>query len=365
MLKEKQSNFELMRIFSIFFIILWHIILHGKIFSGYGEPYDFITRILIGILIVHVNSLVFLTGYFSGEKKTTKPSKILRLLGTGWLYNVIILAILIFGNFMVFPKVQVMIELSPLHSTYWFFNCYAIIYLLSPYLNKVTMNMTKKDYQKFLALIILLLCFIPIFTDGVFIKNDGYNIIHFVTMYYIGSYFKRFPIKENLIFKNIPKRTWLFLLVFAFFFIVATRIGFFYLGEKMELLNSKLIGYWGTVIKKSFTSYASVLVILQTVVYCLFFESITIKTNKIINYMASTTLGIYFIHDNYNLRMVLYKWLDVTRFGASKKAILLLFVMAIIIYVGCFLIESLRKAMTYGIVWSYKKIKNRKKRKVK
>ena len=110
------------------------------------------------------------------------------------------------------------------------------------------------------------------------------------------------------------------------------------------------------VIKTSFVYYSSPLLIVQTICYCLFFESLTIK-NKVINYIASTTFGIYLIHDNYNLRSILYKELQVTRFGASKKAILMLVGVTILIFIVCFLIESIRKLLVKPIVWIHKKRK--------
>ena len=63
--KERTSNFELMRIISMLFIVMYHVIVHGKISTEAVGSYKFIINFILSILIVHVNSLVFLTGYFS------------------------------------------------------------------------------------------------------------------------------------------------------------------------------------------------------------------------------------------------------------------------------------------------------------
>ena len=70
--KERTSNFELMRIISMLFIVMYHVIVHGKIATEAVGSYKFIINFILSILIVHVNSLVFLTRYFSCNKNETK-----------------------------------------------------------------------------------------------------------------------------------------------------------------------------------------------------------------------------------------------------------------------------------------------------
>lgn len=355
MKKVRQSNFELLRIVSIFLIIIWHIILHGKIFTGLEEPYGFLSKTILSILIVHVNSLIFITGYFMGKQNRIKISKAVKLLGTGWFYSALIAVILTSTGLLTLSKLSIMEDVLPINlKSYWFLNCYVVIYLLSPYLNKITEDMTKKEFLRFLTFLIILLSVLPTITNDVFIQNRGYSIINFTIMYYLGSYFRRYPISESIVFQKLSNKKRFLILIALFFLIAIIRVGFYYLGNQMEHINSQILGYWGSVIKNSFVSYADPLVILQTCIYCLIFETINIKS-KVINYMATSTLGIYLIHDNTNLRQVLYKGLNVTKYGASKKAFLVLFVSAIVIYVGCFIIENIRKGLVNLLIL----IKNR------
>ena len=57
----RQSNFELMRIVSMLFIIIWHIIVHGGIINCTGTLKLVIDFIYL-FTVVHVNSFVLLTG---------------------------------------------------------------------------------------------------------------------------------------------------------------------------------------------------------------------------------------------------------------------------------------------------------------
>ena len=112
--KERTSNFELMRIISMLFIVMYHVIVHGKISTEAVGSYKFIINFILSILIVHVNSLVFLTGYFSCNKNETKYKKVGKIIGKAWFYKAII--VILFVIFGVFPltKIKIMEELLPL-----------------------------------------------------------------------------------------------------------------------------------------------------------------------------------------------------------------------------------------------------------
>ena len=64
-LEERNSNFELLRIVSMLFIILWHTIMHGNmLYNCTNESIKWILEIIQFLIIVHVNSFVMVSGYF-------------------------------------------------------------------------------------------------------------------------------------------------------------------------------------------------------------------------------------------------------------------------------------------------------------
>ena len=356
--EERQSNFELMRIISIFSIILWHVIIHGGVFNGLGQPASFISNALLALLIVHVNSLVFVTGYFNSGRSKVRFQKIAKLLGTAWFYKAVIIIALSYFGLACFSKITIMEELMPLDlSNYWFINCYVVIYLLSPYLNKVTERMSEKEFIKFILLLLLLLSFIPIITMGRTISNNGYNILNFVLLYYIGSFCRKYPPKENYHFKSLSKNKWRILLLISFFLLSFSNISLYYLGEKMQNINSGFFAYYGNILTSAFLSYANPIVILQTCCYCLFFESMNFKS-RMINFVAKASFGIYLIHDNYYLKGHIYKWLNLSRSTRALGAIIILFESAFIIFIACFLIENIRRILAKGISKFFQKSKN-------
>lgn len=359
MKKVRQSNFELMRIVSILFIIIWHIIFHGSIFFYHGEPYIFISNVILAIIIVHVNSLVFITGYFNGNQKKINTKKIFKLIGTVWFYKVLILLILLFLRIDHFNKVTILEEILPLDVRhYWFINCYIIIYILSPYLNKVTENLSEKEFFKFIIKLLVLLSIIPMITQGRFIFNNGYNIINFTIMYYLGSFFKKYPLKDNYFFKKFSQKQIRIILICSLIGIIMTNLSFYYLGMKMTHVDSVILEKIGTIFTDSFLTYSSPLVIIQTCFFCLFFESLTFK-NKVINYIATFVFGIYLIHDNAFIRDKIFDWLNVTRAGGSIKSFLVLIESTLIIFVVCSTIEFTRKMLVSFLKKIVKSVKNK------
>ena len=60
----RNSNHELMRILSMFFIVLWHVILAGGLATASNPNTRMFYTFLQFIIIVHVNSYVLVSGYY-------------------------------------------------------------------------------------------------------------------------------------------------------------------------------------------------------------------------------------------------------------------------------------------------------------
>lgn len=344
--KERQSNFELMRIVSMLFIVIWHVIVHGKVFENISEPASFISTILLGFLVVHVNSLVFITGYFGTNNNKINNQKVGKLIGITWFYKAVIVLIVILFNIATLSKITIMEELLPLDlNNYWFINCYLIVYILSPYLNKVTEKMEEHEFAKFLLLLLVTISIIPIISSGRIINNNGSNIINFIFMYYLGSYFKKYPIDQNYHLKYTSRKKKIIILSILFFIMGVFNISLYYLGEKMCNINSGLFEYLGSILIRSFTLYSNPLVIIQSCVYCLLFESINIKS-KTINFIAKSTFGIYLIHDNHLIRSFIYKYLIKPKPTTVTAGLYNLIKVSIIIFAVCFIIETIRRLIT-------------------
>lgn len=182
-MKERESCFELLRIIAMFFIVIWHISVHAQ--KGELITHDFIGS----ITITGVNIFILITGYF-GLKLQWKS--LLNIIAMVIFYHIITLVM----NYVIFdqePSIgNIICIFAPISRTpYWFVNCYLILMLLSPALNIVKEKATKRQYIYILGVLIYLSCI----TGFVFrqrINYNGYCVMQFITMYFIGDAIKRY-----------------------------------------------------------------------------------------------------------------------------------------------------------------------------
>lgn len=342
--KKRQSNFELMRIISMFMIIVWHIIIHGHLIDNTSGAINLLLNLILCICIVHVNSFVILTGYFQCDQSFSLK-KFLKIFNLQWFYKIIIVIILSAFGIISISNIEFIREILPIGSThnYWFINCYLVLYLISPFLNKFIKAMNQKEYRKCLLLNFFLFSIIAYITNNATVDNNGSTIIQFVFLYLLGAYFYKYPLKENLHFKNYSKEKRQLILLFGYIFF--TFINFLILSFSMYLqeFNNDILKTISISILNSRYGYSSPVIIMQTICYFLYFETLSLK-NSIINKVSSTTMGIYLIHDNMYIRTWIYKFLkiDIGSYIISKKYLIYLFIVAIIIFCCCSIIEAIR-----------------------
>ena len=135
--KERNSSYELMRIVSMFLIVLYHIIMHGKVLENcQNEGLKIIFEFIEFVTLVHVNSFILVTGYFQAESNF-KQSKIWSLLSVNWFYRTLIVVLLIIFNVISIDKVTFIKEVFPINlNEYWFFKNYLLLYCLTPFIDK-------------------------------------------------------------------------------------------------------------------------------------------------------------------------------------------------------------------------------------
>ncbi len=144
--QERKSNYELLRIVSMFFIVIYHVIIHGHVIENTNNTtLQVILYIIILITTVHVNSFILVTGYFQCESKF-KFSKVLSLCNASFFYRALVLIILISLGVMSFDTLKLFQELSYIRLWYyWFVRVYIYLYCLSPFINYL-INVLYKEH---------------------------------------------------------------------------------------------------------------------------------------------------------------------------------------------------------------------------
>lgn len=184
--KKRELNFELLRIISMFLIVMYH-------FSDWGGVIninDNIPNKIVGCFLnifgnLGVNLFVLISGYFLINSKF-KFKKLLRLIAEVFFYSVILYVVCIclkITTFSIKEFIKVIFPIS--YNMYWFATTYIGLYLISPFINKLLNTISRKEHKKLMYLLIILVSIIPTILIGApFISS---NLIWFVVLYIIAA----------------------------------------------------------------------------------------------------------------------------------------------------------------------------------
>lgn len=280
-IKNRDSNIELLRIILIIMIIVHHLIVHGQGFSEIGQSnleldkIKLIQIVIESFVIIGVNCFIFIAGYY---KIKFKSSKIINIIVQGVFYSLVInLILIVFFNHPITMKGSIL-AIIPMNA-WWFINYYLLLNLLAPYLN-ILIDYTNKIKQFYL---IGILAFIIYILGGIGIveTNMGYSLINFIFIYLLGRVFR-----ENV--KDISRRISCIGYIITSLLIIVLVIGTY------NILGSKTA--WRLF------GYDNPLITISSIFFFYIFKSIKFKSNNIINWIASSTLGVYMLHDYILLR---------------------------------------------------------------
>ncbi len=349
MKKERESNYELMRIISMLFIVVYHmlIVTGGQLINHTSGFTQMFLKLLSLIIIVHVNSFVLLTGYFQYNKKTSMK-KVVHLAGMALFYSIIIAIIFKVANWQKITFLDWAEIVSPLEfPNLWFLVIYLALYLLAPYINILIEKLNQTEHRKFIILLFVMFCIIPTMTAQKTFANTGFTLTHFIFLYILGAYLKKYPIKENTHFKNYSdaKKFIIFFSVFISFGIVNYLI--LYISESILLANpGNFMTYICEAINKNAYYYENPLIIIQSISYFLMFETFKFKS-KIINYISSSIFAVYVITENPMILGKMYYFLKINTYEGKIfngfDIILKMFFVSLCVFAACITIESLRK----------------------
>ncbi len=321
-IKNRQTNFELLRIVAILMIITLHYL--SNLVGGpldilkRGDTNYYIGNLFKSLSIVSVNLFIIMMGYFSVNQKKVKISKAIRLAMLGYFYGGIIYIISIFLGKSSFSLGELLQRINPfLRGEYWFIITYIILYLLSPYINILLNNINKKMHISLIVVMGFFFQIWPSFFKHAPNNDKGYGIISFFILYIIGSYIKRYY--------KINKSIWIYLSVY----IACTSITFIF-----SILNTYIYAW---ALNFIFNVIGSISLFLA-------FCKININSS-FIKYLATFTFPIYLLHFNELLLGYMKPILKIENFYYSKNFVINMIISVVVLYCVSFMFEFIRRKL--------------------
>lgn len=291
--KQRDMNFELLRIIAMLLIVALHYITHSgleKRLELYSFNYIWIDAVK-ALAMISVNLYVLITGYYMIKSKM-KIKKVLYIWVLTLFYSIVMLvASMILGRK---PQLVIMIKsfLPFSAGIYWFVTAYIALYILIPFINRLVLNLNKNQYQLLLVILFGIIVVVKsIFPDNTYIEPsiNGNHVSWLIYVYMLGGYIRLYwnrKINKKLCF-TIP-------LLIAIVIAIVRTIARKYFGINMNRLLQSI----------------NILNFISMMCFFLYFKEVKItneKINHIIGKIASSIFAIYLIHNNPNFRPLLWR----------------------------------------------------------
>lgn len=318
----RNSNFELLRIFSMLMIILHHFVVHSyyhPVVNNTNFVNDFIIFFFRSGGKLGVALFTMITGYFMIYSKGN-IKKILLLECQVLFTSVVIFLVFAFFNNDLFTCKNILKYFLPnINITFWFFSSYFVLYFFIPYINKLLLNLEKKDFLKLIVIGFVFLILLPSFFT---VRASITNTIYLFFYYILGAYIRIYDIKKWKKLKSFCGFCFSYLLIILFSMLIR-EFSFNY-----SILDAYI--FYSSNIYNIFVFSSSLFLFL-------FFKEVNLGNNKFINGISSTSFGVYLFHDHPLMRDFLWKNdFSILSFVDSKY----LFFYGMVISVGIYVVGS-------------------------
>ncbi len=280
--KVRFSGVELLRILAIFLICTYHAIQTTEGILNYSQNNFGMMILKILSYAGKVGNLLFIicSSYFLLESTHVKKNKVLKILFDSMLISIIIFLFFVFFGHKFTYEEAIKHFFPDYYQLVWFVPFYCIFYLIHPLLNIVINNISQKQHFSICLFIFFFYGFLVLF----FGFTLGVNIlIYFVFIYFVVAYMKKYCSK----FCENRKLNALLLFIFTVIFILLIVL------KNLYQISWLFLDEWCSPI------LLPLLLFLFNI-----FNSFKFK-NKTINYLASCSLFVYCIHENFLLRRII------------------------------------------------------------
>ena len=324
MATQRQSNIELLRVISMFMVLLGHYYV-----LSYFDNIDTISFNLLGMQFlgawskVAVDIFVIITGYFL-VNQTFRWNKVLKLLSCTYFWGIIIL-LLGFALGLSIKTDYIYKSIFPLTPLNWFARSYLLLYVSIPLFNKIINSVSKARLGQIIIVLTTIFYTVPTLIST-FISGGGYLTSYFTfgIMYMIGAYIRKYgdaKLDKISIYAGIMS----IILILA------------------SILWNDIHMHEGLFIMYLAHKGNSVVGLLAAIGIYTIFKNIKITYSPFINKVASTTYAVYLIHNN----PIISDWLWNTVVQANNyfdSPFFLLHMVSIttLIFVFCSMIELIR-----------------------
>lgn len=320
--KERQSNFELLRILCMMGVLCNHTLQHvyTDLNSAVNYPVHHAQVFLMSMSIIAVNCFVLISGYF----RIKQSWKGFLNLFTQCAFYALVCSLIGFAMHEVGIIDAAKITVFALsESGMWFIVAYFGLYLVAPLLNAGYAGLEESKKTPMLLLMLCLDVYLGYMHQNAEVSVDGYHVIHFIVLYYIGCYLSERPIKVFAPMRAWGGGKWLIVCLLC------------------VLMHAIKVRYAPMAVLFTFR-YNSPMVMITTLTF--FHWAMTWKLqNKWINWISASVLSVYLIQSHTIGAKFLFGTCDkIHLIFATFPAAILMVMTVVVFFACCILIDKIR-----------------------
>lgn len=332
--KERNLNFELLRIVAMFMVVLLHVNLIGGVLRGvnYNENLSgfLVSRFMEYLCIIAVNLYVMISGYYlSVSARPFKMAKLLHILCMTMFWSWLIggaACYFLGANLNGF----IMTGIFPvLGRNYWFVTDYVVMYLLSPFFNRLLVCINQKQHGYLLCVLGFFFSLVIGAFDPIQLSN-GYCLYWFTFLYILAAYIRQY---------SLPVKRKYFVYLWLLVLLLQTFANYTF----------KVYGL-ATVSKYFFDfNYNSIWILINSICCFMIFKDMQVKRGaRLIKFLAPLTFGIYLIHINSGIVNWLFQELLPIKDCVDQTGwVVFLYILffTVLVFTVCALLEKLRMTL--------------------
>ena len=206
------------------------------------------------------------------------------------------------------------------YGAYWFISAYLLLYIFSPLLNKILKHSKPALIRLYLSVCTILWVVVPII-----MHNDFYysTLLYFMYLYVLGGAIKLGYVKFNQ--KYLSAATIvvvIYLIVNILLHLKHTNVDLWRIFKYMEL--------------------NTIYTLVVSIYIFNIFSKLNLKYNKIINSIASSTFGVYLLHENFLVRPCLWhKIFHVHTLMNNKLFSVEVLLISLVVFVVCVVFDKI------------------------
>lgn len=366
--KERQLNYELLRIVAMIMIVCLHYLSKGGLLGNPARAdmtaTGYAAWLVEAFCLVAVNVYVLISGYFGVKTVDSRANsradsqtderaggqmdndhrsflevlkRPLRVWRQVFFYSMGIGLIALMIGAQQFDLYQFFSYCFPIVTEhYWFATSYVVLCLLMPFLNAGVMHLKQKETGYLIAgLLVIFSVSKTVIPMQLPWDKYGYDLIWFIILYLTGAYLRRYEIKWlKSRFRAIALYLGSAAVIFVSFFVI--RIFYLRTGKLEDLINygytyNFLFCYTGAI--GLFLSFAQ----NQE-------GALSERFRKPIVLLSKATFGVYLIHEHMNIRKEWPRWFHCeAQLGNTVVGFLAHMILTVLaVYLICTGIELLR-----------------------